>query len=447
MNIIPAFVRRKIEHRPNLLKIVDNIGWLFFDKVLRIGVGLLVGVWVARYLGPEQFGLYSFATAFVGMFGAIAGLGLQSIVVRDIVQHPEGKEETLGTAAALQAAGGLLAFALLLGTIFWLRPDDELAKVLVAILGSMLLFKASEIAPNFFESQVQSKYTVWVQNGCFLAFASIKVALILQSASLIFFAWAAVAEALLVSVLLLFTLRFNWPQLGRLHISIARAKSLLKDSWPLLMSGIAIMIYMKIDQIMLGQMVDDQAVGVYSAAVRISELWYFIPTMIVASTFPAVLEAKKQSEKQYYHRLQQLYSLMVLISFGIALPMTFLSTPLITALFGQNFESAGPVLAIHIWASVFVFLGVASTKWFVAENRQILSFQRTALGAIVNIFLNLLLIPKYGPTGAAFATVLAYAVAAMFADLLQKETRQMFDMKIQAFAIISTLIKIKNVTS
>jgi PST family polysaccharide transporter len=197
------------------------------------------------------------------------------------------------------------------------------------------------------------------------------------------------------------------------------------------------MIYMKIDQIMLGQMVGDEAVGIYSAAARISEVWYFIPTVIVASTFPAILEARKNSERQYYQRLQQLYDLMVLISFAIALPMTFLSTLLVTALFGQEFSSAGPVLAIHIWASVFVFLGVASSRWFVAESRQMLSFQRTALGAAANIILNLLLIPTQGPAGAAIATVASYAVAALFADLLQQETRSMFQMKIRALSLAS----------
>lgn len=437
MNIVPQFLRREIEHRPALLKIVDNIGWLFFDKVLRMGVGLLVGVWVARYLGPTQFGLYSFATAFVGMFGAVAGLGLQSIVVRDLVRHPENKSETLGTAAALQLAGGPVAYGLLMGTIFWLRPDDDLAQVLVALLGSVLLFKSSEIAATWFESQVQSKYTVWVQNGCFLVFAAVKIALILQGSPLIAFAWAAVGEALLVALLLFLTLGMSGQRLNQLRLSLARARTLLQDSWPLLMSGIAIMIYMKIDQIMLGQIGGDDAVGIYSAAVRISEVWYFIPMVIVASTFPSILEAKKNSEHQYYQRLQQLYDLMVLISIGIALPMTFLSTPLVTALFGQEFASAGPVLGIHIWASVFVLLGVASSKWFVVENRQILSFQRTALGAAVNVFLNLLLIPTQGPAGAAIATVVSYAVASLFADLLQQETRSMFQMKIKAMTFPS----------
>ena len=195
MNIVPAFVRRRIAHRPNLVKIVDNMGWLFFDKVLRMGVGLLVGVWVARYLGPEQFGLFSFALAFVGMFGAVAGLGLQSIVVRDLVRDPSCKEETLGTAAVLQLFGGLLAYCCVIGIIFWLRPHDALAKLLVAILGSLMLFKFSDVALYWFESQVLSKYIVWVQNGCFLVFAAIKVGLIVSNAPLLAFAWTTAAEA------------------------------------------------------------------------------------------------------------------------------------------------------------------------------------------------------------------------------------------------------------
>jgi len=436
MNLLPAFIHRRIAHRPNLVKIVDNIGWLFVDKVLRMGVGLFVGVWVARYLGPEQFGLLSFATAFVGLFGAIAGLGLQGIVVRDIVRDPSRKEDTLGTAALLQFIGGLLAYGLILATIFWLRPDDALAKALVAILGSTMLFKASEVAVYWFESQVLSKYTVWVQNGSFLVFAAIKIVLILNNAPLIAFASVIMAEALMVALLMLVMLGLRGPRLRHLRITLARAKALLADSWPLLLSGIAIVIYMKIDQIMLGQMVGDEAVGIYSAAVRISEVWYFIPMMIVASVFPAILEAKKRSEAQYYQRLQHLYDLMVWLSVAVALPMTFLSTPIVTLLFGENFSASGTVLAIHIWASVFVFLGVASGKWFLAENRQMLSFYRAALGAVVNIILNFLLIADYGPVGAAVATVISQATAAFLFDAVQPVTREMFLMKIKSMNLL-----------
>ncbi len=404
-----------------------------------MGVGLLVVVWVARYLGPEQFGLLNFASAVVGMFGAVAGLGLQSIVVRDIVTDPGCKEETLGTAAVLQLLGGLLTYGCVLVTIFWLRPEDSLTKLLVAILGTIMFFKFSDVALYWFESQVLSKYIVWVQNGCFLFFALIKVSLIVSNASLLAFAWATASEAMIVALLIFLMLGLRGPKLQKLRFSLLRAKTLLVDSWPLLLSGMAIMIYMKIDQIMLGQMLGDDAVGIYSAAVRISEVWYFIPMMIVASVFPAILEAKKRDDGQYLQRLQRLYDLMVRLSIVIALPMTFIATPLVVTLFGSAYAKSGPVLAIHIWASVFVFLGVASSQWFVAENRQILSFQRTLLGAVVNVILNLILIPPFGPIGAAVATVIAYAMAAFLADLLQKGTRQMFLMKLSSMNIFKSL--------
>lgn len=367
------------------------------------------------------------------MFGAVAGLGLQSIVVRDIVRDPACKEETLGTAAVLQLLGGLLAYGCVLGSIFWLRPEDTVAQLLVAILSSIMLFRFSDVALYWFESQVLSKYIVWVQNGCFLIFAVIKVGLILSHASLLAFAWATAAEALIVAVLIFLMLGLRGPKLQHLRFSLLRAKTLLADSWPLLLSGMAIMVYMKIDQIMLGQMLGDDAVGIYSAAVRISEVWYFIPMMIVASVFPAILEAKKRDEAQYLQRLQRLYDLMVWLSVAIALPMTFVSTPIVVALFGSAYAESGTVLAIHIWASVFVFLGVASSQWFVAENRQILSFQRTVLGAVINMVLNYLLIPKFGVLGAAYATVLAQASVCLFYDLLQEETRPMFAMKLKSF--------------
>ncbi|MEP1469837.1 MAG: flippase [Halieaceae bacterium] len=423
MNLIPEFIQRRIAHRPNLVKIVDNIGWLFFDKILRMGVGLFVGVWIARYLGPEQFGLFNFAAAFVGLFATIAGLGLQSIVVRDIVRNPACTEKTLGTAAALQFCSGLCAYGLIISTIFWLRSDDVMAKLLVAVLGTAVLFKASEVAVYWFESQVLSKYTVWVQNVCFVGFAAMKVLFVLKSAPLLAFALATMAEAIVVAILMLVMLNLHGPNLRQLRITATRAKELLADSWPLLLSGIAIMIYMKIDQVMLGQMVDDEAVGIYSVAVRISEVWYFIPIMIAASVFPAILETKKRSEGQYYKRLQYLYDLVTWLSICVALPMTFLSSFVVILLFGEAYAAAGGVLAIHVWAGLFVSMGVARGKWLLAENLQNIGYWYIGLGMITNVVCNYLAIPYFGMTGAAFTTLISQAVTAIIAPALFQKTR------------------------
>lgn len=436
MNLIPPFILRRIAHRPGLVKIVDNISWLFLDKLLRMGVGLFVGVWVARYLGPEQFGQLSFATAFVGLFGAIATLGLKGIVVRDIVRDPESARLTLGTAAVLQLIGGLLSYLLILGAIAYLRPDDALARSIVAILGAMMLLKAGQIAVYWFESQVQSKYTVWVQNGVFLVFAAIKVGLILQQAPLIAFVWAMLAEAVVVALILLIVMGWRGPALRSLRLSVERGVTLLSDSWPLILSGMSILLYMKIDQVMLGEMVGLESVGIYSAAARISEVWYFIAVAINSSIRPSLIQLRERSITMFHARLQKVFSLMVLLSFCIALIVTFSGSQIILLLYGGEYYDSVDVLRIHIWAGVFVFLNNAVWAWYIVENKQNLANRRLIVGLILNFVLNYIMIPIYGVVGAAIATLISRAFVAYFGQLLSAETRHLFKlMSVSIFTV------------
>jgi O-antigen/teichoic acid export membrane protein len=436
---LPDAIRRRIKHRPNLVRIVDNIGWLFLDKILRMGLGLFVTVLVARYLGPEQFGLLTFALAVVGLFGTLAALGLNGIVVRDLVRHPRSAEITLGTAAVMQFLGGSLAFGLAVWTTSLLRPHDQLLQTIVVVLAAAMLFKGTEIAVYWFEATVQSKYTVWVKTGLFLVASVVTISFVALNAPLVAFAWLILVETVLAALILIVVFAFRGPGFWSLRVRLERMVSLIRDSWPLMLSGLAIVVYMKIDQIMIGQLMGNDSVGIYSAAARISEAWYFIPMAVVASVFPAILHAKKKSELLYYQRLQKLYDVMVILSIAVAIPMTFLSDWMMLTLFGDAYKQAGAVLAIHIWASVFVFLGVASGKWFLAENRQMLGLQRTALGALVNVVLNFALIPGFGVVGAAVATVISQAIAALFYDALQSETRRMFHMKLHSFNIMRLL--------
>lgn len=433
LKFLRGSLRARIEHRPNLQSALTNTAWLFGDKILRMGVGLLVGVWVARYLGPEEFGLMNYAMAIVALFGAVAGLGLNGIVVRDLVREPENAHTTLGTAFLLQVIGGLLAFGLAVAAIGFARPDDNLAKLVVAVLGFAMVFRSTEVVKYWFESQVKSKHAVWVENGIFVGLAGVKIGLIVMAAPLMAFVWSSFAEGALVAVGLLWIYSRETSALSRWRTRYGRAKALLMQSWPLIVSGLAVMVYMRIDQIMLAQMLGDEAVGIYSAAVRVSEVWYFIPTAIVASVFPAILAAKVHSETLYRQRLQNLYNAMVALALAVALPMTFLSGWVISLLFGDAYAGGGAILAVHIWSALFVFLGLASGRGYLAENLQILAFTRTLLGAIVNVLANFILIPRLGILGAALGTLFAQMAAAYLFDLLHPRTRSHFWMKTKSF--------------
>ena len=433
LEFLPGFLKKKIANRPNLQKIVSNINWLFFDKALRMGVGLFVGVWVARYLGPSDYGLLNFAIAFTALFGAFAVLGLDGIVIREIVKYPKLTNEILGSSFGLKLIGGVIAFIISLIAIFLLRPNEPLTIVLVALIAGGFIFQSINVIDLYFQSQVESKYTVYAQNSAFIIIAIVKIILILSKASLIVFAAVGLIEIILASLFLIIAYTYNHQSIKNWVFRKNRAKELLKDSWPLFLSGIAIIIYMRIDQVMLGQMLDEYSVGIYSAAVRISTVWYFVPMLVVNSVYPLIIKLQGSNKDLYYARLQKLFTLLVWMSIAIGLTITFMAKFIIIKLYGLPYAFSADVLIIHIWAGVFVSLGVVSGKWLLLENLQRYSFYRTLAGAVSNIILNLWLIPKYGVKGAAFATLMSQFVAAYCFDAFVPIMRRIFIMKTKSF--------------
>lgn len=403
---------------------------MFAEQILRMVSGLLVGIWVARYLGPEQFGLFSYAIAFAAIFGSIAKLGLDGIVVRELVREPNQRDIYLGTAFWLKLGGAICTLAAIAFAMQF-TSNDRTTNLYIFIIASGAIFQSFEVIDFYFQSKVLSKFVSICKLTQLLLSSLLKVYFVLTGAELFWFVIVSLFDQASLAVTLYIAYRYQ--KLGNFyrHFDVPTAKQMLKDSWPLIFSGLVIMIYMRIDQIMIKEMLGEKEVGLYSAAVRVSELWYFIPVIVTNSLFPSIVNAKKISEELYKRRLQRLYTLMVWAAIAVALPMTFLSDWLVALLYGEAYREAGPVLMIHIWTGVFVSLGVASSAWLINQNLQPFAFYRTFSGAIINIILNLLLIPVYGMIGAAIATVIAQVMAALVFDVFTHKTRVAFVMKLK----------------
>jgi O-antigen/teichoic acid export membrane protein len=424
---------------PNLRKITANIGWLLTDNMLRLMAALAVNAWVVRYLGPERYGDLSFALAFVTLFAPLATLGLNTIVVRDLVRRPDSEGETLGSAFALVAVGSSVTVMLVVITVLTLRPQDGLMHRLVLVLSISTSFQAFSVIDAWFQSQVVSKYTVYARNVALVLSSFFRVGCILTQAPLTAFAVAYAVESGLYALALVIV--YHHRSLGSKamrvwQVRLSRVKSLLKDSWPLLLEGIAIMIYMRVDQTMLGQMLSGEQgrreLGLYSAAVRLSEIWYFVPTAVISSFFPTIVKSRELGEAEYHRRIQRLLNFLVLLSYGVAVPMTLMSGAIVRLLYGDEYRPAAPMFAILIWAGVWVSLGLVRSAVIQIENRQILSLSASVLGAVSNVGMNLLLIPWLGGIGTAISTVISQCISAYASLFLFVPLRKLAKMQTRA---------------
>ncbi|QPH90911.1 flippase [Campylobacter concisus] len=412
------------------MKYFKNTSWLFFEKILRMFVGLFVGIWVARYLGPERFGLFSYAQSFVGLFTAIATLGLDSIVVRELVKDESKTNELIGTTFYLKLVGSILTL-LVLAIAIHFTSNDRYTNLLVFIIASATIFQSFNVIDMYFQSKVLSKYVVFSNIISLFASSIVKIILIFIDAPLVAFAWAILFDSIVLSLgFIYFFLKYSTLMVRKIYFSKLIAVDLLKNSYPIILSSAVIAIYLKIDQVMIKSMLGEIAVGQYTAATKLSESFYFIPLAISYSFFPAIVNSRNCSER-YYARLQMLYNLVVWIAIAIALPVTILSNNIIDILYGDQYYQAGSILKIHIWTNVLISIGVISGDWFVAENLQIFAFWRSFCGASLNIILNFLLIPKYEIQGAAIATLISYFIANLAFDFFNKKTRKIFFIKLK----------------
>ncbi len=407
---------------PGMHRILANAGWMIAERVLRILAAAFVGVWVARHLGPAGYGDLSYALAIVSILLPLSGLGLHGILLRDLARDPDSENVTLGTAFRLRIIGGILTIPAATSVVLIVHPGQTVLLALTAVFSLAAIFQATETIEISFQSRLLSRHTVKARTAALILGSTSRIALILTGASVLPFACATAGEALAASVLLMLTYRLTGRRIAQWKADWAKAKSLLRQSSPLILSGVGAALNLDIDKFMLGRMTDSSSVGIYSAAAKLSEIWLFVPIAIATSAFPALVKSKSRGVEFYEARQQQLYDGMVWLALIVAVLMTCFSGPIVALLFGAEFQGASPILAIHVWASLFTFLGAALSKWLINEGLFTFSIRRHGLGAAINVLLNLVLIPRYGGAGAAVATLVSYATASWLACFTDRRT-------------------------
>jgi O-antigen/teichoic acid export membrane protein len=417
-------------------KYFKNTSWLFFERIFRMVVSLFVGVWVARYLGPEKFGILSYVQSYVAIFSVIASFGITNIVVRELINNKFTTNQLIGTSFWIKFLGALFVIMILYLT-FSFTSDSETVKIYILILGSALLLQAFNIIDLYYQFLVLSKYIVMVNSIGLLLSSILKIVFILNDMSLIYFVALAIFDSFILAIGYLYIYKKHNSPINVLawKFDTSVAKYLLKSSFPLLLSGFVVSIYMRIDQVMINYMLGNEAVGYYSAALRLSEVWYFIPTIIGASLYPTIIKSI-ENKSITLEKLSSLFTLLSLLSLCISTLIVIFSSEIINLLYGSTFNQSISVLSIHIVSLVFVSLSISSGRFLTAMNMEKKVFYRNLAGLGINVSFNYLLIPSYGIEGAAIATLFSWFVAGYTYDLFDKDLRYMFYLKTRALLML-----------
>lgn len=403
-------------------KVLKNISWLFFGEVIRIFGGLFIGIWVARYLGPNDFGVLNYALAYTALFGIFVKLGLDKIVIREVVKKDRLTNYLLGTAFGLKLIGSLIAILAIFVSLLFVQTDS-LTKIVILIISIGFIFQSINVIDFFYQSKVLSKYVVIARNSAFILSSILKVYFIVYEYNVVYFAISNIVDMFLASVFLVIIYTKTGHEIQQWRFSKKIAVRLLKFSWPLAISVFFISIHMKIDQVMLGNMLNTEQVGIYSVAVRLAEAWYFIPAIIVNTLMPYFVNLRETNQELYHYRLMQLYSLMFWMGASVGVFIMFFGEDIIRLLFGEPYVGGYEALVFNIWSGIFISQAVARGIWMISEDLQKYRLYGNIITVNLNVITNLILIPKIGIAGAAIATLLTQALGTWVLSFLWQPLR------------------------
>ena len=408
---------------PHFKKYFSNVFWLISEKVFSLGISLVAGIYVARYLQPEGYGMLNYALSFVGIFASFSHLGIDKILVRELARSPERKDEILGSCYVLKSIGSLTLFAVVTIILVFFMDNAPVTNSLIVIIASAEVFKAFDVVQSFYASRVESKRFVKVQIIVNLVGNALKIALIFLDASIVWFAVVTALNSFGNGVGYVYTYwkleesPLNWV------FRKAVAWMFIREAWPVTLQGFALHTQARIDQVMLGNLMNNYEVGQYSVAMRFIEIFAFVPVLMVNAFAPAVTKARASNQDLYYDRIVNFYRMMFILFLVTALPIFLFGERVITMLYGVEYQAAGFLFSLFSIRLLFTNLGSAKSLYVVNESLFKNSLLNAIVGAITNITVNYFLIPIYGSIGALIATVVSFTVSVFGVDMFFKKTR------------------------
>lgn len=395
--------------RNGLIRYAKNSGWHLLTRLSTILIGFFTTIYVIRYLGPENYGTLSYAVGFVGLFSFVASMGIESIVLRELIKRPTEEAVILGTAFRLKIAGAIMAILLTLAVSLFIGAT-QIEMILIGLISLTQFAGAGQISVYSFQAKVESKYPALIAVSISFILSAAKLMVVFFDKGIIFFALVLVLETILSFLFYFIGYQKKYRLLGAWKYDRSMALSLLHNSWPLMLSTISILIYSRIDQVMLRHYLDVTAVGIYDAAVRLSDVWYIIPNVIIGALFPAIINAQTTSPQLFRKRIWLCAGLLTALNLIIIFPTNILSPYIIEILYGGKFIGTDSILVIYIWSLIGFSLGQLMNTYLIAENFVYIYFFTSVGTVIVNVVLNMLLIPNFGVNGAALATLVSYSL-------------------------------------
>lgn len=403
-------------------KEILNSIWIMGERVFNMMISLVVSVLTARYLGPSNYGTLNYTASFVAFATSIATLGMDGVVVKKIIENPKEEGDYLGSSIVFRLVSSVMSMITICAIVLFLNPNEIIKFWLVLIQSCQLMMKSVQILDVWFQRYLKAKYVSVGKMIACLVVSTYKFFLLVTAKNIIWFAFANVITDGLISLII--WIFYSKENTKKLCFSFKKGKEVLSESYHFILSGLMVAVYSQMDRIMIGKMLTDRDVGLYTTATYICSLWVFIPEAIINSFRPKMMELKiNGKEDEYKYRLGQLYSGIIWLCIIFSLGITIFAKLIIWILYGESYYGAIDTLRIVIWFETFAMIGTARGIWILCENKNKYVKYYLLIGAVINVLLNYFLIPILGINGAAVATLITQFTTSMIAPLFFSETR------------------------